>query len=109
MFSLITPRVYVFIALCTSGALYLISILDTNRAIASFVRSQTSIASRSGLGNAISSFIGEPIARAFSEPLWAIIAGVAWPLGLLWFLLFSFMLVFAFIAPAFDSAADTIR
>lgn len=109
MFSLITPRVYVFIALCTAGTLYLIGLLDSSRTIAGFIRAQTAIAARNGLGSAVSGFIGEPIALAFSDPTWAVIGGIAWPLALLWFVLFCFMLVFAFIAPSLGMAADTIR
>jgi hypothetical protein len=107
MFSLISPRVYVFIAICTAATLYVIGLLDSGGTIAAFIRSQELIAARSGLGAAIASFVGEPLALAFSDPLWAIIAGIAWPAGVIWFVLFCAMMVFAFIAPSMGLAVDS--
>lgn len=107
MFSLISPRAYVFIAICTAATLYVIGLLDSANVIASFIRSQEVIAARSGLGSAIANFIGEPLALAFSDPLWAIIAGIAWPAGIIWFILFCMMMVFAFIAPSMGLAVDS--
>lgn len=104
MLTLITPKVYAFIAVVTSGILYGIDWLDRNEAFVGFLERQITRAATSGLGPSIGKLIIKPMIFAIDGPAGAITAGLLWPLALLWLLLFVLMLMFSIMAPAIGKA-----
>ena len=104
MFGLITPKVYAFVALCTSAMLYGINWLDRNEALVGFLNKQVTRASTSGLGSAIAKLIVKPMIFAVDTPAGAVVGGLLWPMALLWLLLFVLLMMFSFLAPAMGKA-----
>lgn len=107
MFGLINGRVYVVIAVITSGLLYAIEFFDKNDVTVNWLNSQMTQAAGSGLGRAASGLIAKPLIFAIDGPAGAILGGLLWPVLLLWMLLLLLLLSFSFIAPGIFKARCT--
>lgn len=101
-------RAYVVVALFTSAVLVAIAQFDSGGNFAGFFRGIGDNASRAGLSTGIVNIILEPIVLAVSDPIAAVVAGVLWPLLLLWFVLLVLVLVFAFMSPLINEAMCAI-
>lgn len=100
MSDLLTGRVYVIIGLCVGALCFAVTYFDTSHAFANYLKSVGNDAARYGLGQTIAQFIIAPLMNVFSDPYWAIAAGVLWPLFALWFILFIFALGVSIFGPA---------
>lgn len=108
MFGLIDAKVYAFISLITAALLAAINFFDQSEVARTFLESQAAQAQGSGLGSAVANFVVRPLIFAMDNPAGHIIAGLLWPVLVLWLLLLVLLLTFAFIAPGIFRARSTI-
>lgn len=100
----INGRAYVVVALFTGAVLLAITQFDSGGNFAGFFRSIGSDARSAGLAAGVVNIILEPIILAVTEPVAAIVAGLLWPLLLLWFVFLVLVLLFAFMSPLINEA-----
>jgi hypothetical protein len=108
MFSLISFRVYAMIAAFVALVLFLITEFASDPLVG-FFQTARNDAMSAGLPRVGADMIVQPIILAISEPIAAVIAGVMWPLLLLWFFLIVLLFLFAFLAPLVSQATCAIR
>jgi hypothetical protein len=104
MFGFVDAKVYAFVALITTGLLWLINFLDKGEFVKGFLLGQATRAAGSGFGSAMTNFVVRPLVFAVDNWIGAAIAGVLWPLMIVWLLLLVLLLAFAFIAPGVFTA-----
>lgn len=100
MFGVISFRVYLIVAICVAAVCSATVYFDTNQAFAGFFTRIGQEAERFGLSQTIADFVIQPIAFAFSDYYWAIAAGALWPLMVLWFIMFLFVLGVTIFGPS---------
>lgn len=99
MLSVITPRIYVVVALITAAIAYFLQLTPIGASLITAVNGVSSTAIQWGMSPALVSIVRDPFAFVLSEPLGALALGLLWPLGLLWLLLLVLVWIHSFIAP----------
>ncbi len=109
MLSLLTGRSYIIIAIIVGGLLYLLSLIDTSRAIAGFFTTMGVQAQNAGMPAQVVRFVVAPLEIAFGGELIGVVLGaVLWPLGLIWLLLVVLLLILSFLAPLFSQLFNIV-
>ena len=106
MLGLLNFRVYTFIAVIVAGIMLAIWNFDTAHSFTSYIQSVGGITAASPLGGAVTGFVVNPIVWAAGDPFGAIVAGLLWPLALLWLIFFVALFVFSIFAPTFGAATS---
>ena len=108
MFGTMSTRSYIIIAVVCVIVFLLLGLIAKD-GIATFVEQTRVDAIAAGLAPFLADAIAVPVRLAFSgEILPAVIAGLLWPLVLLWVILLLVMLIFAFILPGVGAARGAI-
>ena len=106
MLGLLNFRVYTFIAVIVALIMLAIWQFDTGHAFIGFVQGIDSSAA-GALGATVPGFVTKPIIWAAGDPFGAIVAGILWPLALLWLIFFIALFVFSIFAPTFGAATSS--
>ncbi|MCS6836864.1 MAG: hypothetical protein NZ750_12720 [Anaerolineae bacterium] len=102
-------RQYLVVALVTGSIFYVLGLLG-GPGLRSFILQFEAAAVRGGVSQGLVDLITEPMIQALSGSILAsAIAGLLWPVTLLWVVLLFVLIVFAILGPGLNTAADTFR
>jgi hypothetical protein len=107
MFSVISFRVYAMIAVFVAALLFAITEF-ASAPIVGFFEGARGDALSAGMPRVAADFVVQPIILAVTEPVAAVVAGVLWPILLVWFFLIVLLFLFAFMAPLVTQATCAI-
>lgn len=95
---ILSVRAYLIIAAFTAGLLSLIIYFDTGQATAGFFADLAANA-RPFIGANMTTLIYDPLQFAVTDYIWAIAAGIAWPLVIIWLFLMMVGLIATIVGP----------
>src|SRR5262245_7684245 len=105
MLGLLNFRAYVFIALIVMGVLLAIWYFDKGHTLVAYVDSTGATAAQA-LGTTVSGFVTGPIHWAMTDWIGAVVAGLIWPIAIVWLILFLALFVFSIFAPTIGAATN---
>jgi hypothetical protein len=110
MFTWLNTRSYIVIAVVVALLLYAMSLVPSiGASLNTLIFNFKLGAEASGLGGGITDLIYEPMRLVFEGNLAAcIMAGVLWPLSLLWIILAFLMMIISVLGPGVGAARGTI-
>lgn len=103
MFGL-SMRAYIVIGVAVGVIIYLMGLV-AGEPIVQFFTEIRSNALANGISLAIATIIVDPFIFAFSNPLGAILAGLLWPLIIVWFVLLFLIIIIAAFSSGYNTAA----
>lgn len=102
-------RQYLVVALVTGLIFYILGLLG-GPALRGFILQFEDASVRGGISQGLVDLITEPMIQALSSNiLAAAIAGLLWPVTLLWVVLLFVLITFAILGPGLNTAANAIR
>ncbi|MEM9952142.1 MAG: hypothetical protein AAF846_11105 [Chloroflexota bacterium] len=102
---IISTRAYIIIAAFTAGLLSLIVYFDTTQATATFFGNLADNA-RPFLGAGVTNLIYTPLQNVFTDYIWAIAAGIIWPVALIWLFLMLIGIVATIVGPTISEVGN---
>jgi hypothetical protein len=99
----ISFRVYIIIAITLFGLLFAVQLLGGSAGVANFFITVRAQAAGGGMSYTIANFIIGPIIWTFETQYYGpIVAGLAWPIAIVWLLLFIIVWMYSLLAPGFS-------
>lgn len=99
---IISFRVYLLIAFVVFALLFAVQLFGGGPGVAQFFTSVRATAVNSGLSFTIANFILGPIIWIFQTQYYGpIVAGLLWPVDIVWLLLFIIVWMYGLLAPGF--------
>lgn len=105
LFGFLSLRTYIVVGVIIGIVVYLIALVAGDTAVQFFTQIEGN-ALANGVARPIVTIVVGPFLFAFSQPIFgAIIAGLFWPLIIVWFVLLFLLLIISAFTSGFNSAA----